>query len=129
MKNECTVENLKTKLPNVGDLLIKVPVTGKLLGICATREPRRCKVTYVNREHLWYQVQFESGYREVYKLPESSFVPQNGTAKRVRCVETGVVYPSMRAAGKAVGCASSTIYEACMARHKTAKDFHWKFAR
>lgn len=129
MKNECTVENLKTKLPNVGDLLIKAPVTGKLLGICATREPRRCKVTYVNREHLWYQVQFESGYREVYKLPESGFVPQNGTAKRVRCVETGVVYPSMRAAGKAVGCASSTIYEACMARHKTAKDFHWKFAR
>ena len=129
MKNECTVENLKTKLPNVGDLLIKAPVTGKLLGICSSREPRRCKVTYVNREHLWYQVQFESGYREVYKLPESGFIPGGGTAKRVKCVETGIVYPSMKAAGEAVGCAPSTIYDACTESSKTAKNLHWEYAR
>ena len=129
MKNDCTVENLKTKLPNVGDLLIKAPVTGKLLGICSSREPRRCKVTYVNREHLWYQVQFESGYREVYKLPESGFVPGGGTAKRVRCVETGVVYPSMKAAGQAVGCSPSTIYDACNDDSRTAKNLHWEYAR
>lgn len=128
MKNAFTVEKLRSKLPNVGDSLIKAPVMGKILGICS-REPRRCKVTYVNREHLWYEVQFESGYREVYKLPETVSTPEAGKPRRVRCVETGIVYDTMMAAGQAVGCTASVIRDACKNRNRRARNLHWEYVR
>ena len=46
-------------IPNVGDVVVKRPRASQ--GISA---PQSCKVVYVNREHLWYEVQFRSGQKQ-----------------------------------------------------------------
>lgn len=55
-------------LPNVGDQRWEVPTITE--GNSYNHKPHRCIVVEVNREHLWYTVQFESGLRESYKVPK-----------------------------------------------------------
>lgn len=61
---------LSERLPDVGDVVVEKLTThghplygmGDRIGV----------VTYVNREHLWYQIEFNLGkyrVREGYKLP------------------------------------------------------------
>lgn len=49
--------------------------------------------------------------------------------RQVLCVETGVVYPSIRNAGRAVNYDNATICRVCSkkGRHKTAAGFHWEY--
>lgn len=49
--------------------------------------------------------------------------------KRVICVETGVIYPSIRSAARAVNSDDSTIQRVCAGkrRNKTAAGFHWRY--
>lgn len=125
-----SVEELQSQLPNVGDMVVKEPVMGKHLGICDSRAPRLGQVTYVNREHLWYRVQFMSGYREIYKLPEiqGRIRDYNTRSRRVKCVETGAVYKTIAAAAKAAGCSETTIRKACKYSGALAGGLHWRFA-
>lgn len=59
---------LQGMLPKVGDKLIRrMDVGGAAVGLGKSR-PERVTVTYVNREHLWYEVRFPSGIRQAYKL-------------------------------------------------------------
>ena len=62
-------ENLQALLPKVGDSLMKIPTMNKERGL-KDPPPLPCKVEYVNRDHLWYQVRFNNGYTECYKVPE-----------------------------------------------------------
>lgn len=48
---------------------------------------------------------------------------------RVRCVETGVVYPSMNAAGKAVGHHWAGIRDALKKGRSYAYGYHWEVVR
>lgn len=66
-----TVKKAQELLPEVGDELMRVPTFGMTLGEGpnARVAPRHCVVTLVNREHLWYQVQFDNGIKECYKVP------------------------------------------------------------
>lgn len=52
-----------------------------------------------------------------------AFVVSDSRAKPVRCVETGVVYPSQRSAEKDTGFAG--IHKACSGRQSTAGGYHW----
>ena len=62
---------LRAMLPKVGDRRVETPTVFATSGMTAElRKPQRCKVVLVNREHLWYTVEFENGFRETYKLPE-----------------------------------------------------------
>ena len=47
----------------------------------------------------------------------------------VVCIETGVVYPSIRNAARSIGYDNSTLQRICAGkgRTKTAKGFHWKY--
>lgn len=48
--------------------------------------------------------------------------------KKVKCVETGIVYDSLNEAAKAVGLKSSgNISVCCYYPSKRAKGFHWEF--
>jgi len=49
--------------------------------------------------------------------------------KSVRCVETGIVYPSVKAAGEAVGIEPTGI-SACLTGNGrvTAAGYHWEYA-
>lgn len=62
-----TKEEVRAMLPRVGERRMEVPTV--LKGEGYNKEPRPCVVTYVNRRHLWYEVRFENGTRESYKLP------------------------------------------------------------
>lgn len=49
--------------------------------------------------------------------------------RKVQCIETGVIYPSIRSAARAVGCDNGTIQKICAGkgRSKTAGGFHWGY--
>lgn len=49
--------------------------------------------------------------------------------KRVRCIETGIIYDSVREASRAVGLSSNgaQISKVCNGKAKTAKKLHWEF--
>jgi hypothetical protein len=52
----------------------------------------------------------------------------NPKALPVRCVETGNVYPSAKAAARAYGsCVSTTILASCRDVDKMAGGYHWQF--
>jgi hypothetical protein len=53
-----------------------------------------------------------------------------GTMRKVKCVETGVVYTSQREAERLTGINSANISSCCTHRPKyhTAGGFHWEFA-
>jgi len=48
--------------------------------------------------------------------------------KKVRCVETGKIYPSMRAVRDELGVQISVVSMCCNGKGKTAGGFHWEFA-
>jgi hypothetical protein len=64
-----TKDEIRAILPNVGDRRMEVPTI--LAEKSYNKEPRPCVVTYVNRLHLWYEVKFQDGTRESYKLPRT----------------------------------------------------------
>lgn len=49
--------------------------------------------------------------------------------RQVMCVETGVIYPSIRSAARSIGYDNATIQRICAGkgRSKTAKGFHWRY--
>lgn len=56
--------------------------------------------------------------------------PSYGThtnGKRVICIETNIIYPSARAAGKSIGRSHTSIISACNGKQKTAGGFKWKY--
>ena len=73
-----SVEALMRQMPKVGDRLERKPLQMRGDGKFAPSSPRPCTVVYVNVPHLWYMVQFESGRRECYKVPEILFGAYGG---------------------------------------------------
>lgn len=47
--------------------------------------------------------------------------------RKVRCIETGEVFPSLSEAGRTMGVRDTSIRKACVGTHKTCKGFHWEF--
>lgn len=50
----------------------------------------------------------------------------NGMAHRVRCVETGIEYETVKAASRATGATPSCIRKAMHCPEKTAGGYHWE---
>lgn len=48
---------------------------------------------------------------------------------KVICVETGIIYPSAKAAGQAVGVDRSNIIKCCKHKAKKCKQYHWEYYR
>ena len=47
--------------------------------------------------------------------------------KKVRCIETGIIYSSIREASKQTGVCRSSISQCYNGKQKTAGGFHWEF--
>lgn len=73
-----TVKTLQDQLPKVGDVRTEIPTVDHTAGHYIAKKPKTGVVVYVNRENLWYTVQFENGSRESYKLP--CLKPEGGGA-------------------------------------------------
>ncbi len=64
--------------------------------------------------------------REYLSRPENrAFVDSDRHARPVRCVETGEVFPSQRAAERATGFRS--IHSVCAGRYRTSGGYHWEY--
>ena len=63
-----TADDVRKQLPKVGDKLYKVMEVGRSLGL-GNVQRTKCRVTYVNEDHLWYEVEFPCGIRQGYKMP------------------------------------------------------------
>lgn len=61
-------------------------------------------------------------YRVLGKKPY-----ERKNTKKVLCIETGIIYPSIAEAAKAVNGSHGCISLACNGRYKTHKKFHWKY--
>lgn len=48
-------------------------------------------------------------------------------AKKVLCIETGVIYDSVRQAERETGLAESGISSCCQGRYKTCGGLHWEY--
>ena len=48
-------------------------------------------------------------------------------SKRVLCVETNKIYPSVKEATRQLGLSKGNISHCCNGRYKTAYGFHWKY--
>lgn len=48
-------------------------------------------------------------------------------SKKVVCLETGVVYPSAKAAAEAIGVNRTAVAQCCLGTQKTSKKLHFKF--
>ena len=53
--------------------------------------------------------------------------PKTPDGKKVKCIETGVVYPSIEECARATGSNSWHISACCHNRRKTHNGFHWMF--
>lgn len=62
-----------------------------------------------------------------HRILGNKSVPHDG--KRVICVETGIIYPSVKEAGRQVGISRCTINDALRGRKgcHTAGGFHWEY--
>ena len=49
-------------------------------------------------------------------------------ARRIVCIETGVVFDSAKRAAELVGAPPTSISAACSGKQKTCRGFHWRYA-
>lgn len=71
-KNILDPKEIILRMPKVGQILYRTPTT--YIHSEDKLKPQLCHVTYVNKEHLWYEVEFEiegKRHKESYKLPFS----------------------------------------------------------
>ena len=47
--------------------------------------------------------------------------------RKVKCIETGIVYDSLKLAGEAIGLSNSSIYSCCTKKSETAGGFHFEY--
>lgn len=75
-----TMEEVRGLLPEVGDTRWEIPTIDETSAVCqeAAKKAQRCTVVAVNTAHLWYEVEFENGFRECYKLPKVKPEQQGG---------------------------------------------------
>jgi hypothetical protein len=48
-------------------------------------------------------------------------------SKKVRCIETGIVYSGLPEASKETGCPKSGISMCCNRKQKSSKGYHWEY--
>lgn len=99
-------------LPKVGDRLVRV-MTATTWDLGDVYKPEPCEVIHVNKEHNWFEVRFlDSGVRECYNLPTFDHSVIRNTPKGaipIMCIETGVVYSTLKQCARDLGLDHSGI--------------------
>lgn len=108
-----SIDQVRDSLPNIGD------------------QRNGGTVDYVNKDHLWYRVQYSWGTNS-YKLPKAAkrlfdhaqtvtepmLKKYREPKKRYLVVETGKYYPSFEKIGYDVGCDKTSVRNAFIRGHK-----------
>lgn len=131
-----TTSVVRGMLPKVGDeVRVRDFVGGKVLG----------RVTYVNKDNLWYQVTYEKAgmsVRECYKLPSAKnmsalrkrertklYPPENiiiagHYTQPCKIVETGKVFESLNKCADFLGVNSTTVRYAIVRGSRCQRRYH-----
>lgn len=76
-----------------------------------------------NVSNLEWATRSENHIHRVYKLNSNSLKE----CREVICLETGEVFPSIRAAAREIGHEHKGIYRAINGQYKQAYGFHWRY--
>ena len=60
-------------------------------------------------------------------LSHENNLPDSLKQRRVKCVETGMIYKSIEQASKETGISQGRICEVCKGKCKTTHGFHWEY--
>lgn len=89
---------------------------------------QRSAQMHVFEEHPERRELARQRMRQYLSKPENrAFVDADSRPKPVRCVETGVCYPSQRAAEQATGFRG--IHKVCSGRQHISGGFHWEYVK
>lgn len=120
------ITDVRETMPKIGDHLEKKLSNGA---------KEDCVVTYVNTAHLWYQVTFPNGMRMCFKLPTTKpfrysdymtnygFVPKQGKHRKVRVLETGNEYRTVKECARALGVSDTQLRRSIYERKKFRDEF------
>ena len=89
-------------------------------------EHRKMSERFKGERNPMYGVQPSAETRA--KISAANLGAKNSMARRVICVETGVVYGSMRDAFRSTGVNSRSICNCCLGKYRTAGKLHWRYA-
>lgn len=74
----------------------------------------------------WCDIAYNNTYHGRAKKIGEHHKKYHPSCKKVKCVETGVIYDSVRAAGRITGICSICISCCLNGKQKTAGGYHWK---
>ena len=62
-----------------------------------------------------------------HKRRKSEAHLNNAASRKIICVETDTIYPSLGEAGRQFNCSAENIRRACVDSSKTARGYHWRY--
>lgn len=75
----------------------------------------------------WCSAEYNMNYGTRNKRCSESNTNNSKQSKKVLCLETGKIYPSIRQVERELGFLNGNISNACNGRLKTAYGFHWRY--
>lgn len=74
----------------------------------------------------WCDAKYNNNYGTGYQRRVAN-IDYKAMSKKVMCVETGIIYPSITSIGRELGFNKGNISSACTGRYKQAYGYHWKY--
>lgn len=75
----------------------------------------------------WCNHQYNNNYGTVIERKRKTSTNNPKTSKKVLCVETGIVYPSLMQLCRELNLNSGSVCNVCNGKHKTHKGLHFKY--
>lgn len=75
----------------------------------------------------WCDSKYNTNYGTRNKRISETKTNNTYNTKQVQCIETGMIYLSMKEAERQTGIFATSIKQVCKKRQKTAGGYHWKY--
>lgn len=75
----------------------------------------------------WCDSKYNNNYGDHNKRSAASRKNDLNRSKKVRCIETGIIYESVHEAARQTGISNGNISQCCNGKRKSAGGFHWEF--
>ena len=75
----------------------------------------------------WCDSKYNTNYGTRNKRISETKTNNTYNTKQVQCIETGIIYLSMKEAERQTGIFATSIKQVCKKRQKTAGGYHWKY--
>ena len=89
--------------------------------------PNGYNVHFSNHKKVPYVPNKKERYEKVSKALKGKYMNQEYSSKKIKCVETGIEYPSVRECERQMGFAKNTISNVLNGKYKTHKGYHFTY--